>query len=113
MVLIHDQDDGMKKALLVLMIALLSGCATGEKASKLEPGMSRAQLDAVMGRPDGYQQRDGYEILKYSNRLMSGWSWDRTDYVVLMKDGRVVEYGNGEVRERSPNAGVLVIAPIR
>lgn len=100
-------------ALAFGVAVLLSGCATGENIARLEPGMTRPQVDSVMGRPDGYQQRDGYEILKYSNRLMSGWSWDRSDYVVLMKDGHVVEYGNGVVRERSPNTGMLIVAPLR
>lgn len=103
----------MRKSILILLVSILAGCATGESISRLGPGMNRAQVDAVMGSPDGYQQRDGYEILKYSNRLMSGWSWDRSDYFILMKDGQVVEYGNGEVRERSPNTGTLVVVPVR
>lgn len=104
----------MRIALLAaLAAALIAGCATGQQVARLEPGMNKAQVDSIMGAPDGYQQRNGYEILKYSNRLMSGWSWDRTDYVVLLRAGKVVEYGNGEVREKNPNTGTLVVVPIR
>jgi hypothetical protein len=47
----------------------------------------------------------------YTNRLISGWSWDRTDYTVILKDGHVVEYGPGQVRQREPNTGVLILVP--
>ena len=40
-------------------------------------------------------------VLKYTNKLISGWSWDKTDYFVILKDGKVTEYGSGEVRERN------------
>lgn len=103
----------MRRMLVAAAIVLaVSGCATGEQIGRLEPGMTRAQVNSIMGAPDGFQQRDGYEILKYSNRMMSGWSWDRSDYFVLLKAGKVVEYGNGQVREKSPNTGVLVVAPL-
>ena len=34
---------------------------------------------------------------------MSGWSWDRTDYHVILHQGQVAAYGNGEVRQNDPN----------
>ena len=104
----------MRKALAAIVVAAaISGCATGDKMGHIEPGMNRTQVNEIMGAPDGYQQQSGYEILKYANRLMSGWGWDRSDYYVLLKDGKVAEYGNGVVREKSPNSGILVVAPIR
>lgn len=103
----------MKKAMVGVAVVLLAGCATGEKIGRIEPGMSRAQVNSIMGAPDGYQQQSGYEVLKYSNRMMSGWSWDRSDYYVLLQNDKVTEYGNGTVREKTPNSGVLVVVPVR
>jgi hypothetical protein len=98
---------------LVATIALtlsLFGCVTGEKMSGLHPGMTKAEVLSVLGRPDGYKQIAGHEIYRYSNRLSSGWSWDRADYNVVFKNDRVVEYGAGEVRPGSN--GAVVIVPI-
>ncbi len=72
--------------------------------------MSEGQVIAILGRPDGFQSAGDYEALKYANRLMSGWSWDRTDYHVILYQGRVVAYGNGEVRQDGPN--VLMLVPL-
>ena len=50
---------------------------------------------------DGYKQIAGHEVYRYSNRLSSGWSWDRADYNVVFKNEPVVEYGAGQVRPKS------------
>ncbi len=89
-----------KIAVLVLFLLLIS-CATGEKVTRLDPGMSQDRVVQIMGKPDGFQQRGEYTIYKYTNRLISGWSWDRTDYSFIFKDGKLIEYGAGEIRERN------------
>jgi hypothetical protein len=96
----------------VLLALLLASCVTGERMTRLEPGMSKHQVIDILGRPDGFRSSDHYEALTFTNKLMSGWSWDRADYVVILRDGRVVEYGVGEVRQNSPNTGVLVLVPV-
>ena len=87
----------------VLCISLFSinGCATGEKVSTLAPGVSQSDVISNIGRPDGFRTEGEYVILKYTNRLISGWSWDRADYYVILKKDKVVEYGSGEVREKN------------
>lgn len=92
------------------LILSLFGCVAGEKMSRLHPGMTKAEVVSVLGRPDGYKRIEGHEIYRYSNRLSSGWSWDRADYNVVLKNDRVVEYGAGEVRPKSN--GVVVIVPV-
>ena len=77
------------------------GCATGKKVTRLSPGMSQADVVGTLGRPDGFRTEGDYTILKYTNRLISSWSWDRADYFVILKDDQVTEYGSGEVRERN------------
>ena len=98
--------------LLLAVIGLLIGCATGEKMGSLRPGMSTAEVQSILGRPDGFRTVDGHEVFSYSNRATSGWSWDRADYNVVFRDGKVVEYGAGEVRP-GQRPGTIVIFPLR
>ena len=62
----------------------------------IHEGMSKSDVVSVLGNPDGYQRSGEYEALRYANRLISGWSWNRTDYTVVLRDGRVSEYGPGQ-----------------
>ena len=87
--------------ILCILLIIITGCATGEKVTRLSPGMSQADVVRTLGRPDGFRTEGDYTILKYTNRLISGWSWDRADYFVILKDDQVTEYGSGEVRERN------------
>lgn len=104
----------MKKIFVVLVVLfLLVGCATGQQMSKLRPGMSKTEVTDILGNPDGYQARGEYEALKYSHRLVTGWAWDRADYYVIFKDQKVVEYGTGEVRVKDVNSNVLFLVPLR
>ena len=92
----------MRALIFGLMALLLAGCVTGQQARQLGIGMARTEVVEIMGAPDGVQANGQTEVLKYSNRLMSGWSWDTTDYYVTLVDGRVTGYGNGEVRQNQP-----------
>lgn len=87
--------------ILCILLITITGCATGEKVTKLSPGMSQADVVGTLGRPDGFRTEGDYTILKYTNRLISGLSWDRADYFVILKDDKVTEYGSGEVREKN------------
>lgn len=71
----------------------LASCVTGEKFSKIRQGMSRTDVIDKLGSPDGVQTQGTAELLTYSNRFMSDWSWDKADYQVLLNNGFVVQYG--------------------
>lgn len=91
----------MKNLLVITFAFSLTACATGENiSSNIQPGMSEAQVEQVLGKPDGFKASGDYTILKYTNRLISGWSWDRTDYSFVFKDDKLTEYGAGAVREK-------------
>jgi len=104
----------VRKFIAVAFLALFTACATGERIIRLEPGMSKNQVVDVMGRPDGFKAEGEYEVLRYTNRLISGWSWDRADYNIILKDGKLVEYGAGEVRTKQVGTStILFVAPMR
>jgi hypothetical protein len=76
---------------------VLASCVTGEKFSKIRQGMSRTDVIDKLGSPDGVQTQGTAELLTYSNRFMSDWSWDKADYQVLLNNGFVVQYGASNI----------------
>ena len=104
----------MKSTILALISSLvLASCATGEQMGGIREGLSKEEVINILGNPDGFQRSGEYEALRYTNRLISGWSWDRADYSVILKNERVVEYGPGQVRQRDPNVNTLILVPLR
>ena len=95
-------------AFLALITVLVASCVTGEKMSSLSPGMTKNQIIAKLGRPDGYQSEGDYEILRYTNKLVSGFSWDRADYYAILRGGKLTEYGAGQVRQDQSHKFVLI-----
>ena len=87
-------------AFALALVATLSACVTGERMRGIREGMSKDEVIATLGNPDGFQRSGDYEALRYTNRLISSWSWDRADYSFIFKNEKLVEYGPGEVRER-------------
>jgi hypothetical protein len=92
----------MKYIRMLSAALLLVSCATGERITNLREGLTKAEVIDMLGRPDGFQRSGDYEQLRYTNRIISGWSWDRADYSIILKDDRVVEYGPGPARSRDP-----------
>jgi len=90
----------MKAPILLILAILLAGCVAGERAKRVDPAMTKEQVTSIMGRPDGYRKDGDYEVTKYTNRAISVWSSDRADHTFSFQDGKLVEYGATEVRER-------------
>ncbi|WGL96308.1 hypothetical protein [Arsenophonus nasoniae] len=97
----------MKKILIILSLLFLSGCTTGEKMSSIFLGMNKNQVISILGNPDGAALLDNYELLAYSNRLISGWSYDKADYKLIFKDGKLIQYGPEKIR---PDNGRTALA---
>ncbi len=97
----------------IVIAAVLAGlsCASGGKVRSLEYGMTEAQVVRTMGKPDGRRRDGDSETLVYTNRLVSGFAWDRADYEVVLREGRVVEYGATEVRQAHPRTGTVILVP--
>ena len=60
-----------------------------------------------MGPQEGYKKIGEFEVYSYYNKIMNSWTWDRADYHYVVKDGRVVEYGTGEIRQNRATGLVL------
>src|SRR5687768_4583697 len=103
----------MKIFPLILLVFLGACATTGEKMKRLSEGMSKDEVTQLMGRPDGFRREGEFEAMKYTHRLVTGWAWDRADYNVILKNGRVVEYGAGEVRVKAVSASpILFLVPL-
>lgn len=104
----------MLKTNIVLLASLLiiNSCVTGEVVRKdITPGMTKDKLIETLGNPDGFRIVGDQEVLTYTNRLISGWSWDRADYHFVIKDNKVIAYGTGEVRVKQNNT--ILIVPLK
>ncbi len=100
-----------KTVVLAVVIAFLSGCAgTGLNFKNIRAGMSKEQTIQIMGQPDGYESKDNKEALLYANRFVNEWQgWDRADYVVILEDGKVVQYGPRQIRQDNQQRTPLMI----
>ena len=104
----------MKRSFYLLscfLLLLVAGCFHGEKITRIQPGSSIEDVKAVMGPQEGYKKIGEYETYSYYNKLISGWAWDRADYHYIVKDGKVVEYGAGQIRQNQ-KTGVVFIVPL-
>jgi hypothetical protein len=76
--------------------------------------MSPAEVEAVLGRPDGFERAGDFVGYQYADRLISGWSWDRADYYAIFENERLVRWGSGHVRQGTgPEFGTLVVIPLQ
>lgn len=110
----------MKSIILALLATLmLSSCVTGGKMIGLREGMTKDEVIRTVGNPDGYQRSGDYEVLLYIERRTVAWSYfsgsfqDLVDYSVILKDGRVIEYGPGRTHQRDSGGVPFVRLPTR
>ncbi len=94
---------------LPAVIVLLSGCVSpifGERfTASIQPGMTTAQVKAVLGDPDSNEQRGGFELYRYSDKEISAWGRGKATYEVLFKDGKVIKYGMDGARSKAWGPG--------
>ncbi len=97
-------------ALTLALVTTLSACVTGERLRDIRQGMSKDEVIATLGNPDESQMSGDYEALRYANRLTIGWWWwNRADYNVILRNGRVVQYGPGQIRRQDPTSNALIL----
>ena len=100
----------------IILALMLLGCASGTQVMrKIDPGMSSAQVEEIMGRRDGFSsaERDGhkYTLYQYINRYCNANQslWDKCDFFIIFKDDRVIETGVKDVRSANPNMQFMYI----
>lgn len=94
----------------LLFGAMFLACATtGEQTKRLSPGMDKEDVVREMGRPDGFETIDSAQCYLYYNKLISGWSWDRADYRLCFRDGKLSDYKAINIREKQPATTNTVI----
>lgn len=80
----------------LLTALLLAGCVHGDNVERLQAGMDREQVRAVMGPPEGSTYTPGKDCAYYTV-LRDFWSrtpWSMSDrYYVCFTDGKVETYG--------------------
>lgn len=87
----------MKRVAQGLLIAFFAGgCVHGTAVEQIHAGMSRAEVSALMGQPDGTTNTAGRECELYTvtKDFWSRVPWNMTDrYYVCYSDGRVDTFG--------------------
>jgi hypothetical protein len=87
----------MKRITFASLIALLTaGCVHGANLEQVHAGMSRNEVVALIGQPEGSTNTEGRECSQYTV-LKDFWSrvpWNMSDrYYVCYTDGRVDSFG--------------------
>lgn len=93
----------MKIKTLIFSIVLTSCAGSpffGERFNTIGPGMSGEELKAKLGNPDSYEKSGDYELYQYTDRMVSGWGWDKGNYFVVLNGNKVEKYGIGSMRYR-------------
>ena len=78
-----DAQSVMKCKLMLIGLLFLAGCAGDKKFTQIKPGMTKQQVMAIVGQPNGFKMEKDGEVMRYS---------DNNRYVRL-RNGRVVECG--------------------
>lgn len=105
------------KKLILIATALLSliGCTTySMRMSEITMGMTKEEVTKTIGKkPDGYNIEGEYETLYFYNRPLH-WNLNQGmgDLFVILKNGKVTEYGTKNIRLPQKGGGVHVITTI-
>lgn len=106
----------IRQSVLFIMFLVLVGCASGvQKMRNIDPGMTTQDVDAAMGRRDSFKsvERDGvnYTLYQYTNQYCNAnvSLWEKCDFFVIFKDGKVIETGVKNMRSNNPNMTFLYL----
>jgi len=104
----------MKRMLCAVALAIAgTGCqTTGHKITQIDIGASRDQVVATLGRPDSVRTIGDFEVLNYLDRHRTRVSMGHTDYAVVLLDGKVSQFGPGQVR-RDELRSVVIDSGVR
>jgi len=102
----------LSRILLISLSAVLVGCATTSKVTKVDLGMSQAEVTAAIGRPYKKQASTDptgklVETWSYQDTTWDdgGWSWNRTivHSNITFVNGVVANIGNAPDTHKTDN----------
>jgi len=98
---------------IVCAISLTIGCVmTGaDIRSNVKSGMTKEEVISAIGKPDGYRKEGKYEAMQYSGVPAGRGGNTRINYAIILKNGEVVEYGTGKVKQKN-NSNILFVVPL-
>jgi len=79
-------------AALLVLGAVLTGCATSEKLNDLRIGMTKDQVLGLFGKPDSTTAQANVEYLTYYLVADAGYGRDQP-YLIRLVDGKVESFG--------------------
>ncbi len=80
----RNKIDNMKVLTIALSVLLLVACQMDKRFSRLQTGMTKTQVLAIVGkRPTGDKMQDGTETLQ----------WETGSHYAKFKNGRLIDYG--------------------
>lgn len=99
----------MRILIMILISFFIASCASGvQKMRKLNPGMSMTEVDQIMEERDSFRttEKDGdtYTLYQYTNQFCNAHvsMYDKCDFFVIFKNGKVIETGVKDVRSNMP-----------
>ena len=92
-------------AIILVMVFVAMGCATA-KIQALRPGMTKVEVEDLLGKPQGYQSIGPTEVYTFKGLLMSDGA---TDYDMYFLDGKLKEWV--PTYTHRPATGVFFIPP--
>lgn len=104
----------MRVLVLALGVLALSACATAKAGyATIAPGATKEQIIRAMDAcPSSIADRGPYEALTYSNRMLSFFQWEAATYTFILKDGALVQFGEGTAVAAGTNAApTFVLKP--
>ncbi|MEY2547172.1 MAG: hypothetical protein QOG48_2289 [Verrucomicrobiota bacterium] len=73
----------VNRILVGITLVLCLGCTMDKRFAQMQPGMTKPQVVALLGKPDGYKSEGAdTEVLRFTG-----------NHYVKLKNGRVTEYG--------------------
>jgi hypothetical protein len=76
--------DVNRTLLVIVSFFVCVGCQMDKRFSRLQPGMTKAQVLAIVGkRPTGDKMQDGSEILQ----------WETGSHYAKFRNGQLTDYG--------------------
>ncbi|SEV94342.1 hypothetical protein [Luteibacter sp. 329MFSha] len=90
----------MKRAIVLAVLAAgIAGCqGMAAKMARLDVGTQRDQVIERLGPPDSDRTMIGFEVMSWLDRRPGRFSLSHRDYTVVLKEGKVVQFGPGLIR---------------